>query len=43
MTAHNAAFETSEYDRRIAKTRTAMAAAGLDAIFVTDPIQSGVG
>ena len=37
MTTHNAAFETAEYDRRIAKTRTAMAAAGLDAIFVTDP------
>jgi ectoine hydrolase len=37
MAAHNAAFEVSEYDRRLAKTRVAMAAAGLDAIFVTDP------
>jgi ectoine hydrolase len=37
MTKHNAAFETSEYDRRIAKTRAAMSAAGLDAMFVTDP------
>jgi ectoine hydrolase len=37
MTTHNAAFDRSEYDRRIAKTRVAMAAAGLDAIFVTDP------
>ena len=37
MTTHNAAFETSEYDHRIAKTRAAMSAAGMDAIFVTDP------
>lgn len=37
MTTHNAAFEISEYDRRIAKTRAAMSKAGLDAIFVTDP------
>lgn len=37
MATHTAAFETPEYDRRIAKTRAAMASAGLDAIFVTDP------
>jgi ectoine hydrolase len=37
MKTHNAPFETAEYDRRIAKTRLAMAAAGVDAIFVTDP------
>lgn len=34
---NRAAFSNAEYDRRIAKTRAAMAAAGLDAIFVTDP------
>lgn len=34
---NNAPFPRSEYDRRIAKTRAAMSAAGLDAIFVTDP------
>lgn len=32
-----AAFSQAEYDRRIAKTRAAMAAKGLDALFVTDP------
>ncbi|WP_071674538.1 M24 family metallopeptidase [Nioella nitratireducens] len=32
-----APFSSAEYDRRIAKTRAAMAQAGLDAIFVTDP------
>lgn len=37
MTTHNAAFDTSEYKRRIAKTRKAMSVAGLDAVFVTDP------
>jgi ectoine hydrolase len=37
MATHNAAFKTTEYARRIAKTRSAMAAAGLDALFVTDP------
>jgi ectoine hydrolase len=37
MVTHNAAFEISEYDRRIAKTRSAMSVAGLDALFVTDP------
>lgn len=37
MTPNNAPFDRAEYDRRIAKTRTAMAAAGLDAVFVTDP------
>lgn len=30
-------FGIDEYERRIAKTRQAMASAGLDAIFVTDP------
>ncbi len=30
-------FTRAEYDRRLAKTRTAMAKAGLDALFVTDP------
>ena len=37
MPIENAAFSRGEYDRRIAKTRAAMADAGLDAIFVTDP------
>ncbi|MDQ2094621.1 M24 family metallopeptidase [Rhodalgimonas zhirmunskyi] len=37
MPAGMAAFSQGEYDRRIAKTRRAMEAAGLDAIFVTDP------
>ncbi|UWQ93819.1 M24 family metallopeptidase (plasmid) [Rhodobacteraceae bacterium M382] len=37
MPANTAAFGTSEYDRRIAKTRTAMAQAGIDLLFVTDP------
>ncbi|MCK0142782.1 M24 family metallopeptidase [Aliiroseovarius sp. F20344] len=37
MTATNAPFSQTEYDRRIALTRAAMAQAGLDAIFVTDP------
>ena len=37
MSTHKAAFERAEYDRRIAKTRSAMDEAGLDAIFVTDP------
>ena len=37
MPIENAAFSQGEYDRRIAKTRAAMADAGLDAIFVTDP------
>ena len=37
MTTQEANFTTQEYQQRIAKTRTAMAAAGLDAIFVTDP------
>ncbi|WP_170329901.1 M24 family metallopeptidase [Ruegeria arenilitoris] len=31
------AFSQAEYDRRLAKTRNAMAAAGLDALFVEDP------
>lgn len=37
MSTHNAAFERAEYDRRIARARAAMATAGLDALFVTDP------
>ncbi|AHD10443.1 M24 family metallopeptidase [Phaeobacter gallaeciensis] len=37
MTDLNIPFEHSEYQRRLAKTRAAMAAAGLDALFVTDP------
>ena len=37
MTQKNTPFDKSEYDRRIAKTRAAMQAAGLDLIFVTDP------
>ena len=37
MLQNNAPFSKAEYDRRITKTRTAMADAGLDAVFVTDP------
>ena len=37
MPHNNAAFPIAEYERRITKTRAAMADAGLDAIFVTDP------
>lgn len=37
MVLKNAPFSQAEYDRRIARTRAAMAKAGLDAIFVTDP------
>lgn len=37
MPITNAAFSQTEYDRRIAKTRAAMAKAGLDFLFVTDP------
>ena len=37
MTTTNENFTTDEYRARIAKTRTVMAAKGLDAIFVTDP------
>lgn len=33
----NPAFTRTEYDRRLAKTRAAMADAGLDALFVQDP------
>jgi len=33
----NAPFTQAEYDRRLHLTRTAMQAAGLDALFVTDP------
>jgi ectoine hydrolase len=37
MTQSRAPFERVEYDRRLAKTRAAMAKAGLDVLFVTDP------
>ena len=37
MTLSNAPFSRSEYDRRLSKTRSAMAVAGLDVLFVTDP------
>lgn len=37
MTHKNAPFDQIEYQRRLDKTRIAMAQAGLDAIFVTDP------
>ncbi len=37
MPQENAPFSAPEYARRIAKTRAAMQAAGLDALFVTDP------
>lgn len=37
MASQNAPFSPAEYARRIAKTRAAMARAGLEAIFVTDP------
>ncbi|MBT3139774.1 ectoine hydrolase DoeA [Phaeobacter gallaeciensis] len=37
MTTSNVPFGLAEYDRRLKKTRAAMAAAGLDALFVTDP------
>lgn len=37
MALQDAPFSQTEYDRRIALTRAAMAKAGLDAIFVTDP------
>lgn len=37
MPKGNAPFSPTEYDRRIALTRTAMSEAGLDALFVTDP------
>ncbi|SHH49203.1 M24 family metallopeptidase [Marivita hallyeonensis] len=37
MPIENAPFSQTEYDRRIALTRGAMANAGLDALFVTDP------
>ena len=37
MPAHDLPFAPSEYDRRLAKSRAAMATRGLDAVFVTDP------
>src|SRR5690606_1964048 len=37
VSAQNIPFSPAEYARRIAKTRAAMAEAGIDALFVTDP------
>jgi len=37
MAIENAPFSAPEYDRRLAKTRAAMARANLDVMFVTDP------
>ena len=37
MPIQNAPFEQSEYDRRIALTRRAMADAGIEVLFVTNP------
>jgi ectoine hydrolase len=37
MQYDRAAFSKTEYDNRLAKTRAAMATAGLDALFVEDP------
>lgn len=37
MALQNTPFSPAEYDRRIALTRAAMARAGVDAVFVTDP------
>lgn len=37
MTQSKAPFAIAEYEARLAKTRAAMAKAGLDAVFVTDP------
>jgi ectoine hydrolase len=37
MPVENAPFSQTEYDRRIAQTRRAMARAGIDVLFVTDP------
>ena len=37
MPIEHAPFSQAEYDRRVAKTRNAMVAAGIDVLFVTDP------
>lgn len=37
MGPHAAPFERAEYERRLAATRRAMAEAGIDVLFVTDP------
>lgn len=37
MPHSNTPFSATEYERRLTKTRAAMAKAGLDALFVTDP------
>ena len=41
MTHPNPAFTQAEYDMRLARVRAAMDAAGLDALFVTDPSNMG--
>lgn len=41
MDSFRAPFSLAEYDRRIAKTRAAMEAAGLDVLVVTDPSNIG--
>lgn len=37
MIRKNIPFSSAEYDRRLTKTRSAMAAKGIDTLFVTDP------
>jgi ectoine hydrolase len=37
MTSKRLPFDQAEYDRRLLMTRMAMALAGLDALFVSDP------
>ncbi|UUV07406.1 MULTISPECIES: M24 family metallopeptidase [Ruegeria] len=41
MTHSDPAFSRAEYDRRLAKTRKAMAAKGIDCLFVEDPSNIG--
>lgn len=41
MTHSDPAFSPAEYDRRLAKTRKAMAAKGIDCLFVEDPSNIG--
>jgi len=41
MTHPDPAFSQAEYDRRLAKTRSAMAAANLDLLFIEDPSNMG--
>ena len=42
MSQGNAPFSRAEYTRRIDKTRAAMVQAGIELLFVTDPIKSGL-